>query len=62
MPTRGKCMTSCDRDLANAVRFGYSSGTSIGKSALINLWMGFNNMPDPGEDDPSCPNCKSKSK
>jgi len=55
-------MTSCDRDLANAVRFGYSSGTSIGKSALTNLWMGFNNMPDPGEDDPRCPNCKSKSK
>jgi hypothetical protein len=57
---RGRCMTQCDRELAEGVRFGYNSGTSIGKSTAIYLWMRFNTFPDPGENDSSCKDCEPK--
>ena len=57
---RGRCMTQCDRELAEGVRFGYNSGTSVGKATAIYLWMRFNTFPDPGDNDPSCKDCEPK--
>jgi len=47
-------MTQADRDLAEEVRF--NSGVA---DMAIYTWMSNNNMPQPGENESSCP-CPSK--
>jgi len=55
---RASCMVSCNQSLANAQRFGSSTGTSIARSAAI--WLAMQKPPDPEGDDPSCDKCGGK--
>ncbi len=63
---RGKCMTKCDRVLANEYQ---SSPQSQGPGDIVPdvpgwlleplwWWMQFNKSPDPGSNAPSCPTCQ----
>jgi hypothetical protein len=53
---RGKCMTDCDRQLAEA-----SEGSKLpyemswARKQVLELWMKYNNSPDPGADGSFCP-------
>jgi len=51
---RGKCMTRCDRVLANA-----AAGAGSRLLSPLWWWMAFNGSPEPGSNDPKCPQCPS---